>query len=139
MDTEYLVNVKVRLTPVGRPWIKISAGNSVQSQQLINTTTFEFNFHVKNAGQIIVEHFDKSDLDPTTAVIIDSISFFNIEDPKFVLAGIYYPDYPKHYDNKIAQLFEQNYLGWNGRYILDFTVPVFTWMHKTQNLGWIYN
>ena len=138
MDIEYLVNIKVRLTPVGCPWIKISVGGSVQTCQLTSTTTFEFDFYAKDTGQIMVEHFDKSDLDPTTAVIVDGISFFNIEEPKFVWAGTYYPDYPEHYDNKITSLSGLDYLGWNGRYVLDFTVPVFTWIHKIQNLGWIY-
>jgi len=33
---------------------------------------------------------------------------------------------------------KSNYLGWNGVWNLPFTTPVFTWIHKTQNLGWIY-
>jgi hypothetical protein len=85
-----------------------------------------------------VEHFDKADTDATTAVIIKDISFFDISDPKFVWSGVYHPNYPEHYVDKVTPLPGQGYLGWNGVYRLEFSVPVFTWMHQTMNLGWIY-
>jgi hypothetical protein len=31
------------------------------------------------------------------------------------------------------------YLSWNGKWTLTFDVPVFTWIHRVQNLGWIYD
>lgn len=31
-----------------------------------------------------------------------------------------------------------NYLGWNGDWVLSFDTPIFTWLHQTQHLGWIY-
>jgi len=30
------------------------------------------------------------------------------------------------------------YLGWNGTWSLKFSVPVFLWIHKKKELGWIY-
>ena len=33
---------------------------------------------------------------------------------------------------------KSNYLGWDGVWTLPFTTPIFTWIHKTQQLGWIY-
>ena len=33
---------------------------------------------------------------------------------------------------------KSNYLGWNGEWVLEFETPIFTWIHRTQNLGWIY-
>ena len=33
---------------------------------------------------------------------------------------------------------KSNYLGWNGVWTLPITTPIFTWIHKTQNLGWVY-
>jgi hypothetical protein len=29
-------------------------------------------------------------------------------------------------------------MGWNGRWELNFRVPIFTWIHQLENLGWIY-
>lgn len=31
------------------------------------------------------------------------------------------------------------YLGWNGLWVLEFELPIFTWIHKLENLGWIYD
>ena len=33
----------------------------------------------------------------------------------------------------------ENYVDWNGIWVLDFTVPVYTWLHKVLGLGWIYD
>jgi hypothetical protein len=65
------------------------------------------------------------------AVVIESVSFFGITDPKFAWAGVYHP---------VDQdpLSAHTYLSWNGTWTLRFDVPVFTWMHQVQDLGWIY-
>ena len=86
---------------------------------------------------------NKPELDHNMAVIVDSVEFFGITDPKFVWAGTYTPNYPEPWyseqiEKPLAQLPQQNYMGWNGIWRLDFSVPVFTWMHQTMNLGWIY-
>jgi len=31
-----------------------------------------------------------------------------------------------------------NYVCWNQRWVLPMEFPVFTWVHKLENLGWIY-
>jgi len=136
MTTE--VKMRVTLEPVGRPWVIVESSGQGQLQQLVATTDFSFDFRAENSGYLKVTHFDKADHDHATAVIVKSISFFGIEDPKFIWAGVYYPDYPEHYPNKITPLPGHGYLGWNGIYELKFTVPVFTWIHQTQSLGWIY-
>ena len=132
------VKMCVTLEPRGRPWVIVEASGQGQLQQMVDTTDFSFDFKADNGGYLKVTHFGKADNDPTTAVIIKSISFFGIEHPKFIWSGTYYPDYPEHYSDKISSLPGQGYLGWNGVYRLEFSVPVFTWMHQVQNLGWIY-
>jgi hypothetical protein len=77
------------------------------------------------------------------AVIIDSVEFFGISDPRFVWAGVYWPEYPEPWlsqqnPSPQAALTNHNYLGWNGVWRLNFDVPVFTWIHKTLGMGWIY-
>lgn len=94
--------------------------------------------------QLSVELLNKHALDMTQAVIIDYVSFNNIKDAKFAWSGEYCPNYPEPwYSEQLVKpeplLKNHTYLGWNGKWTLTFTIPVFTWIHKTQNLGWIYN
>lgn len=138
MATEYPVKMRVTLEPVGEPWIDIDVEGWGRIQQLTETTDFDFEFTAQDRCCLKVEHFKKTDDDATTAVIVKSISFFGISNPKFVWSGTYYPDYPKHYLDKKPALPAQGYLGWNGTYRLEFPVPVFTWIHQTLEMGWIY-
>lgn len=138
MATEYTVQMRVTLEPVGEPWVSVDADGWGRIQQLIETTKFDLEFDAQDCCCLKIEHFKKADNDPTTAVIIKEISFFGIADPKFIWSGVYYPDYPEHYLDKKLSLPGQTYLGWNGVYRLEFSVPVFTWMHKIKDFGWIY-
>jgi len=138
MATEYPVQMQVILEPVGKPWVSVDADGWGRTQQLTETTEFDLEFDAQDQCCLKIEHFKKEDNDPTTAVVIKQISFFGISDPKFIWAGVYYPDYPEHYPHKQLSLPGQTYLGWNGVYQLEFSIPVFTWMHKIKNFGWIY-
>lgn len=143
MTTEYQVKMKIRLRPVGNPWVKVGIDEYYQTKQLVTVTDFEYDFDATDSVTLTVEHFDKSDSDPDTAVEIVGIEFFGIGDPKFAWAGTYYPDYPKTWASQqeampARELAGQTYLGWNGIYKLTFDIPVFTWMHQTLNLGWFY-
>jgi hypothetical protein len=130
--------MRVTLEPVGRPWVIVEANGQGQLQQLVTTTDFKFDFRVDDRGCLKVTHFNKADHDIDTAVVVKEIQFFGISDLRFVWAGAYYPEYPEHYPDKTSPLPGQGYLGWNGVYLLEFSVPVFTWIHQIQDLGWIY-
>lgn len=143
MTIEYPVKMSVTLKPVKCPWVKVSVDHTVQQIQLFDTQTFYFDFLASASSTLTVEHFGKDGNDPETAVEIIDISFFGISDPKFAWAGVYYPKYPEPWYSQqiprpVDSLPAQTYLGWNGIYRLEFSVPVFEWMHKTLNLGWIY-
>ncbi len=138
MAIEYPVKMRVTLEPIGEPWVDVDVEGWGRIQKLTETTDFDFEFDSQTHCCLKIEHFKKADNDPTTAVIIKQISFFGISDPKFIWAGVYYPEYPEHYSNKTSSLQGQGYLGWNGIYRLEFSVPVFTWIHRTLNMGWIY-
>lgn len=81
------------------------------------------------------------------AIIVQSLDFHGIQDDRFVWQGIYRPTYPEPwYGQQISNgivlpetLSGQNYLGWNGVWQLHFTMPIFTWIHQVQDLGWIYD
>jgi hypothetical protein len=109
---------------------------------------------LENGSHVLTVDFcNKTDQDTDVernldkAVVITSLDFFGISDPRFVWAGEYRPVYDQHWvaEQKIkgtppaAVLRYHTYLGWNGTWKLGFSVPVFTWIHKTQALGWIYD
>lgn len=95
--------------------------------------------------ELTVELHNKTDKDTIVetgqdkAVIIKEIELFGIKSPRFVWQGIYTPNYPEHMIDQPPELKGQNYLGWNGVWRLKFSAPVFTWIHQTENLGWIYD
>jgi hypothetical protein len=103
-----------------------------------------------NTATLTVELLNKTDVDTVPdkgldkAVIIESVSFFDIADDRFVWAGEYCPEYPEPwYSEQTVQpaplLKSHTYLSWNGKWTLTFDLPVFTWIHRVQNLGWIYD
>jgi hypothetical protein len=120
---------------------------------LRETRDFGFKFYSRTPCTLQVEFLNKlpndtvpgSNLDK--AVVIESVSFFGITDPKFAWAGVYEPIYPEPWateqqDQGVVlkqRLCPHTYLSWNGKWTLTFTVPVFTWIHRVQNLGWIYD
>lgn len=138
MDIKYPIKMRVTLEPVGEPWVDVSVEGQSKTQRIIKTTNFDFEFDAQDQCCLKIEHLGKVHNDPTTAVIVKEIGFFGIADPKFIWAGVYYPEYPEHYPDKTSPLPGQGYLGWNGVYKLEFSVPVFTWIHQTLSLGWIY-
>ena len=138
MTTEYPVRMTVTLEPVQSPYITIAVDKIVYNQQLSTTTSFDFEFVAVDQTSLILEHHSKSDMDPDTAVIIRRIEFYGISDPRFIWAGTYYPVYPGHYADQKFSRTGQDYLGWNGTYVLQFQVPVFSWIHQVQDLGWLY-
>tara|TARA_R110000868_G_scaffold295331_1_gene555741 strand:- start:1003 stop:1431 length:429 start_codon:yes stop_codon:yes gene_type:complete len=138
-----LVKLTVTVTPVGKPWVRVTAPGFSRYTQLQESTQIDIHFHTTNTLETLtIEHVNKATDDATTAVIIDSVSFFGIRDPKFAWAGVYRPNYPEPWaseqTNLASELSPHTYLGWNGCWSLTFGVPVFTWIHQTQNLGWIY-
>lgn len=143
MSTNYPVKLKITLRPVGQPWVKTGLEDHMQVKQLTALTTIEWEFDASDTVCLSVEHFNKHNHDHNTAVEIVGIEFFGINDPKFLWAGVYTPLYPEPWLSEQVQappreIPGQTYLGWNGTYRLTFTVPVFTWMHRTLDLGWIY-
>lgn len=135
----YPVEINILLKPVGVPrcWIRISD----QYRELTIDRDSWVTFNIQGSGTVLleIEHHSKDELDPTTALIVDRIEFNGLANPKFVYQGIYYPTYPKHLINENSIVPHQTYLSWNGVWRLEFTLPIYTWIHKTLDLGWIYD
>lgn len=145
MPTDHLVKLAVTLTPVignASPEVLISVPGQEIHTVLHCSQKFELEF-VSSVGWFEIHMINKTPTDQHTAVVIDKIEFFGISDPKFAWLGQYCPDYPEPWYGQQdlrpdRTLHNIDYLGWNGVWRLEFAVPVFTWIHKVQNLGWIH-
>ena len=134
----YTVSVRVLLRTVNNPRCRITVMGQTKDLTANGDTWVEFILEGHGAGTLNIEHYDKRDSDPTTALIIEQIQFNEITDPKFIWAGVYRPNYPTHLTGA-PELKYHNYLGWNGVWSLEFTLPIYTWIHKILDLGWIYD
>lgn len=153
MAIDYPVKLDIHLRPVWHdnpPEINIGINDDIQRIILTDNQIFHYEFTANNASILTVELLNKTDKDTVPdkgldkAVIIESVSFFNINDPRFVWSGEYRPDYPEPwYSEQLVKpeplLKSHTYLSWNGKWTLTFDVPIFTWIHRVQNLGWIYD
>ena len=135
----YPVDIDIVLKPVGEPKCRISIDD--QRQDLTVDKEMQIQLFHQGHGQarLTIEHYDKAELDPTTALIIEEIKFNGISSPKFVYQANYYPTYPKHLIGNDVVLPHKNYLSWNGIWILEFALPIYTWIHKVEDFGWIYD
>ena len=135
----YPVDIEILLKPVGQPRCRISIDDQRQDLVIEQEKWVKLFYQGHGAARLLIEQYGKLDLDPSTALIIDEIKFNGISSPKFVYQGTYYPDYPKHLLDSDRVLPHQNYLSWNGVWHLDLSLPIYTWIHKTLDLGWVYD
>jgi hypothetical protein len=152
MAIDYPVKLDIHLRSIWHdnpPEINIGINDDIQRIILKDNQTFHYEFTADNTSILSVELLNKTDADTIPdkgldkAVIIESVNFFGIHDSRFVWAGEYQPNYPEPWYSeqtiKPAPLLKSHtYLSWNGKWTLTFEVPVFTWIHQMQNLGWIY-
>jgi hypothetical protein len=147
MTTQYPVKMSLTLKPVCHSRdlpVIIGVNDNLTTVDLRKTTTINFEFVAADSCKLIVELINKQNQE---AVIVESVGFFGITDPKFVWAGVYEPEYPEPWASEQRsqgvtlkpQLCPHTYLSWPGKWTLTFEAPVFTWIHKVQNLGWIYD
>ena len=94
-----------------------------------------------------VELLGKSNLDPQQAISIKDLRINDISDKKFIWNGLYTPNYPEPWATEQRQqniellpcITNTDYLGWNGRWTLEFSSPIYTWIHRVQDHGWVYD
>ena len=99
--------------------------------------------------KIQIEFYNKSTADSQApvdkAVRIQSVQVEGLSTTK-LSQGTYYPEFPEPWaSEQQAQgidLFEtyrtSTYLGWNGRWVFEFSCPIYQWIHRTENLGFSY-
>lgn len=140
----YNTCVEITLKPIQQPEICVRVGDQTVHTYLKQKTTYKFDI-VQPRGPlaIAVEMLEKSDTDSATAVVIERITLNGIADEKFIWTGVYRPIYPGPWARTQTDLRDTieatNYLGWNGCWELQTTVPIFTWIHQIRGLGWIFD
>jgi hypothetical protein len=153
LDTDrYYTHINLCLIPIFNdipPRTRISLNDTLISDEKLSEPKVFCAYKNFPAGkfQLSIEILDKDDKDPIQAVKIQKLSLNNITDPKFIWMGTYRPRYPEPwFSQQLAlkqtpklEIKNTDYLGWNGVWILEFTTPIFTWIHQVQGLGWIYD
>lgn len=143
----YPVEMSVTMQPLhhDRPLpIQIGINGDFVNVNLDKNTTRDFKIFCHDTCTLQIKLADKRDQE---SVVIQQVAFFGIADPRFAWAGVYEPEYPEPWATEQfnagvilqPQLSPHTYLSWPGTWTLTFEVPVFSWMHKIQDLGWIYD
>lgn len=149
------LDLQVTLRPIWHndpPLVRMAC--LAQSKEIVLDRTMTTAYRATSCGQqqLTIELLNKIDSDTDLdrgldkAVVIERISFFGIHDKRFIWMGNYRPCYPEPWASQQAAigqalspvLTQTDRLSWNGCWTLEFELPIFTWIHRTQNLGWIY-
>ena len=142
----YNTDFSINLRPHGTPQINYGINNNVASSGLEITTpiTLKFNLDL-DAGphKLFIDFYNKTNNNPECALEIESVEFEGMTLDRFKWSSRYYPQYPEPWASEQTEPLPKfhdsaTYLGWNGRWELYFETPIFTWIHRLENLGWIY-
>jgi hypothetical protein len=105
----------------------------------------EFGWHHhlhEGTHRIWVDLLDKTDDSPDQFVEIEWVEIEGMRLDRVKWRGVYEPRYPESWASQQKDLparrVGETYLGWNGRWTLDFSVPIYTWLHEVEHLGWLY-
>lgn len=142
----YTTRIDLVLTSVGTPdsLVYLDKQPITFNRVVAGPTTYQFTNELSAGTHVLeIEHKNKPPHDADTALIVTSIAFNDIASDKFAWRGVYTPAYPEPWASEQSDLAPElpanNYLGWNGVWRLEFTVPIFTWIHQVEDLGWIYD
>jgi hypothetical protein len=153
---KHRTEIKLYVTPV---WHKEPPVCAIQfskdvffKEEITESKVYSYEEYLTNDSyDITIEFLNKKNTDTIDgkdkAIKIDKIVFNNIESKKFIWQGVYQPIYPEPWISQQKKLNKappstltsQTYLGWNGVWKLTYSAPIFTWIHKIQDHGWIYD
>lgn len=149
MNTDYRLCGNVTVSPIWwdeLPEVSVFLGENKLFHDKISKDKV-INFDVilpKGKNNLSVSFHNKKDSDTRLeeqkdkVIVVKSIEFFGIQSNRFIWEGKYYPEYPSHMTDQPNVLSSHNYLSWNGTWVLEFTLPIFMWIHNVESMGWIY-
>jgi len=151
MDITYNTSIRVVVEPVywkNVPMIAYGCNNIKNKViKVDDTKILDFSADYTNGEHTIwIDFFNKTNQDcledKDMAIKIVNIEIEGMRLYRFKWAAKYIPKYPKDWiadnPNQPEVVPSAEYLGWNGRWQLSFTTPIFTWIHRLENLGWLY-
>ena len=129
-------NIEIDVEPVeGLTFPKITYGITGINliERTIDVPTTITYTHLLPAGDYTFElnMINKHRNDPTMAVDIKLIRVMEIENYQFIYNSVYSPEGRE-------VLHAHNYICWPGKWQMNFSSPIYTWIHKQLDLGWIY-
>jgi len=144
---KYNTNFSILLKPHGieNPMITCKMNDLVIDSILLDKESrlyFSLDL-IRGNNKFEINFMNKTDDIPDMAVEILEVGIENIVVDRFKWASKYYPVYPEPWASQQVDPLPEfqssaTYMGWNGRWELNFEVPIFTWIHQLENLGWIY-
>jgi hypothetical protein len=153
---KYKTKIEIILTPVWHrepPLVAIKFSKDFFSKEYLKKQKkYVFEKEIP-AGEyeLSIDFLNKKNTDTVgqndKALKIDKIILNGILSDKFIWEGIYQPTYPEPWASQQKILGKKldkfikpsTYMGWNGQWKLIYSVPLFSWIHKIENLGWIYD
>jgi hypothetical protein len=143
---KYNTEFNIRFIPHDNPQINYSIDGVVAGTglELLEPMTLQFNLDLEpGPHKIEIDFYNKTNDTPACALEIDYVEFEGMRLDRFKWSNRYYPVYPEPWASTQTNLPEfqssATYLGWNGCWELSFETPIFTWIHRLENLGWIYD
>ena len=153
---KYRTQIKLHVTPVWHaepPIVAVQFSKDIFfKEQIKESKIYSYEEYLPTGDHnITIEFLNKKNADTVAgkdkAVLIDKIIFNGIESERYVWQGIYSPSYPEPWASQQKKLGKNlsntiksaTYLGWNGKWTLTYSAPIFTWIHKIENHGWIYD
>lgn len=141
MDTRF----SIKLIPYGHPVITYSLDQVAgETLELNAPAELQFNLDLEQGShKFILDFNNKTNSTPDMAVEIAEVLVEGIAVDRVKWAGLYRPRYPQPWaSSQLTPLPEvrtnTTYLGWNGTWELEFEVPIFSWLHQIEHLGWLY-
>jgi hypothetical protein len=139
------IDFSIRLQPHGRPTITYGVDEDINTITLTESIELLFSLNLSNGlHKFYIDFANKTNETPEMAVEIVDVTIEGMTLDRFKWAGLYYPNYPEPWASQQTKVLPHvhrhaTYLGWNGRWELELECPIFTWIHKLENLGWIYS
>lgn len=147
---KYSTDVEVTLSPVNSsnpPEVTVSLFDQTVTLVVTEEVTILFTAELDDCTKkLVIGFYGKSNSDTgenEKAVIIKEIRLNGILTEKAIELSNYTPVYPEPWLSEQASppkkvLAGVDYLGWNGTWEIEFSIPVFTWIHQVEHLGWIH-
>jgi hypothetical protein len=150
---KYKTNIEIDIVPeyhASLPTIVVGIDSAEEKKIISQNTTLTFDTELSvGEHSVIIDFIDKTNADCVPSqnldktISITSIRINGICLDRFLWESTYTPNYPEPWYSQQTVLPPQTHkgsvkLGWNGRWQLNFTAPVFTWIHQTEKMGWIW-